>query len=89
MDAALGHVLRYSKEELRTRLEQAGLTVERIMDFNRASWLGWYVTGKLLKKPTMGRLSLRLFEKLVWLWRRIDRLLPWPSVSIIAICVKR
>jgi SAM-dependent methyltransferase len=89
MDAALGHVLRYSKEELRTRLEQAGLTVERIMDFNRASWPGWYVTGKLLKKPTMGRLSLRLFEKLVWLWRRIDRLLPWPSVSIIAICVKR
>ena len=89
MDEALGHVLRYSKEQLRSRIEEAGFTVERILDFNRASRPGWYINGKLLHKPTIGRLQLRLFEKLVWLWRRIDGWLPWPSVSIIAICVKR
>jgi SAM-dependent methyltransferase len=89
MDEALGHVLRYSKQQLRSRIEEAGFTVVQILNFNRASWPGWYITGKLLKKRTLSRLQLRLFEKLVWLWRRIDTWLPWPSVSIIAICVKR
>ena len=89
MDDALGHVLRYSKEQLRSRLEEAGFTVEHILDFNRASRPGWYISGKLLGKRHISRLQLLLFEKLVWLWRRIDGWLPWPSVSIIAVCVKR
>jgi len=89
MDEALGHVLRYSKELLRSRIEEAGFTVERILDFNRPSRPGWYFSGKVLQKREISRLQLRIFEKLVWLWRRIDNVLPWPSVSIIAICVKR
>jgi len=89
MDEALGHVLRYSKEQLRSRAEDAGFTVEHILDFNRASRPGWWLNGKVLQKRTVSRLQLRLFEKLVWLWRRVDGRLPWPSVSIIAICVKR
>lgn len=89
MDEALGHVLRYSKELLRSRIEEAGFTVEGILDFNRPSRPGWYFSGKVLQKREISRLQLRIFEKLVWLWRRIDRVLPWPSVSIIAICVKR
>jgi hypothetical protein len=31
---------------------------------------------------------LRLFDRLVWLWRPIDAWLPWPSLSIIAVCIK-
>ncbi len=89
MDHALGHVLRYSKEQLRARIEEAGFVVERILDFNRISRPGWHLNGKLLKRRTISRLPLRLFDRFVWLWRRIDAQLPWPSVSIIAICVKR
>jgi hypothetical protein len=29
-----------------------------------------------------------MFDQLVWLWRRIDRHLPWPPTSIIAIGAK-
>ena len=89
MDEALGHVLRYSKDQLRSRIEEAGFTVETILDFNRASRPGWHLNGKFLKKRTISRTQLRVFEKTVWLWRRLDRWLPWPAVSIIAICVKR
>jgi hypothetical protein len=28
---------------------------------------------------------MRLFDQLVWLWRRIDSRLPWEPASIIAI----
>ena len=88
MDEALGHYLRYSKELLQSRIEEAGFTVERILDFNRASRPGWYFSGRILKRRTVSRFQLWAFESLVWLWRRIDQRLPWPSVSIIAICVK-
>ena len=88
MDQALGHCLRYSKEQLRSRIEEAGFHVERILDFNRISRPGWYINGKLLRKQTISRRQLRLFDRLVWLWRRIDRWIPWPAVSIIAVCVK-
>ena len=88
LDAALGHYRRYSHEELKQKLEQAGFRVERIIDFNRISRPGWYVSGKLLKRTTLGAMQMKLFDQLVWLWRRIDRHLPWPPTSIIAIAVK-
>ena len=88
LDAALGHCRRYSRDDLQRKMEQAGFRVERILDFNRASRPAWYVNGRLLKRKTIGRFQLRLFDSLVWLWRRIDPILPWPSTSIIAIGVR-
>jgi len=88
LDAALGHFRRYSREELQRKIEQAGFHVERILDFNRISRPAWYFTGKVLKWTTINRFQLRLFDRMVWLWRRIDRLLPWAPTSIIAIAVK-
>jgi len=88
MDEVLGHCRRYSKQQLQARVEEAGFRLEAILDFNRISRPGWYINGKLLRRPTLGRRRLKLFDQLVWLWRRIDHRFPWPSVSIIAICVK-
>lgn len=88
IDRALGHVQRYSKEQLRQRMQHAGFEVERILEFNRISLPGWYLNGRLLARPTISVFQLRLFNRLVWLWRRLDRWLPWPSTSIIAICRK-
>ena len=88
LDTALGHFRRYSREELQRKMEQAGFRVERILDFNRISLPAWYVNGRLLRRKTIGRLQLGVFDRLVWLWRRIDRLLPWSPTSIIAIAVK-
>lgn len=88
IDEALGHVQRYSKEQLRDRLQRAGFDVEKILEFNRISLPGWYLNGKLLGKSTISAFQLRQFNRLVWLWRRIDHLLPWASTSIIAIARK-
>jgi glycosyltransferase involved in cell wall biosynthesis len=89
LDVVLGHFLRYSKYQLRVRLESAGFEVEKIFEFNRVSRPGWYVTGKILKRQTLARFPLRVFNQLVWLWRKIDDMLPWGAVSIIAIARKK
>jgi len=57
--------------------------------FNRISRPAWYVSGKILKRTSLGRRQMRLFDRFVWLWRRIDQTLPWPSTSLIAIGVKK
>jgi 2-polyprenyl-3-methyl-5-hydroxy-6-metoxy-1,4-benzoquinol methylase len=88
LDEALGHYRRYSHEELQQKMERAGFRVERILEFNRISRPGWWVTGRVLKRRTISPLSLWLFDRLVWLWRRTDRFLPWKPTSIIAIGVK-
>lgn len=89
MDEALGHYRRYSQQQLRDAMEAAGFTVEQIIEFNRVSRPGWYLNGRIFKKQKISHLQLRVFDRLVWLWRKIDRWLPWPSTSIIAIGVKR
>jgi SAM-dependent methyltransferase len=88
LDVALGHYRRYSHEELRGKMEQAGFRVERILDFNRISRPAWYFTGTILKRSTLSRFQLNIFDRLVWLWRRTDALLPWPPTSIIGIALK-
>ena len=88
LDAVLGHHRRYSRRDLEARIREAGLQVERIIDFNRISRPGWLLKSRILKRPRIGRLSLLFFERSVWLWRRIDPLLPWGPTSLIAIARK-
>ncbi len=89
LDTALGHYRRYSHEELRGKMERAGFHVERVLEFNRISRPPWFVSGRVLKRKVLSPAQMRVFDRLVWLWRRIDGLLPWPPVSIIGIGVKR
>lgn len=85
MDEVLKHKRRYTREELREKMSKAGFQVERIISFNRATWPGWYLNSRLLRRRTLSRTQLWLFDLLVPLWRRIDDRLPWPSTSLIAI----
>lgn len=85
IDKALGHYRRYSAAELRERVERAGFTCEEMIEFNRISLPGWYLHGKLLGQARVSGWGLRVFDRLVWLWRRVDRYLPWGPTSLIAV----
>lgn len=85
LDAVLGHWRRYSERELREKMEQAGFELENVFGFNRVTRPGWWWNGRVLKRRTFSRLQLWLFDRLVWLWKRVDSWLPWPGVSLIAI----
>ena len=89
LDEILGHCRRYSKQELRKKMESTGFRLEGVLEFNRISRPGWYVTGRILKRKRLSRVQLQMFDRLVWLWRRVDRRLPWGPTSIIAIGVKQ
>jgi glycosyltransferase involved in cell wall biosynthesis len=88
LDRVLGHERRYTTAMLQTTLEDAGFEVERIFGFNRASRPGWWLNGTLLKRERFSRIQLKVLDWMIWLIRRIDRLLPWPGVSLIAVARK-
>ena len=85
IDVALGHFRRYSEAELKSKMEAAGFQVEQILRFNRVSRPAWFVSGRILKRTSLDWNQMRLYDRFVWLWRRIDRFLPWRPTSIIAI----
>jgi SAM-dependent methyltransferase len=85
IDEALGHYRRYSEDELRTKMQEAGFEVEQIIRFNRVSRPAWYVSGRIIKRKNLEWNQMLLYDRFVWLWRRIDRFLPWRPTSIIAI----
>jgi SAM-dependent methyltransferase len=88
IDVALGHFRRYSEDELKGKMEDAGFEVEQIIRFNRVSRPAWFVSGRILKRTSLDLNQMRLYDRFVWLWRRIDRFLPWRPTSIIAIARK-
>ena len=88
LDRVLGHHRRYSKRELCEKCEAAGFEVDRLLSFNRAGLIPWLVNGKLLRRRRVNKMQLKLFDSLVWLWRMLDRALPMPGLSIIAIARK-
>jgi len=89
LDTALGHLRRYTREQLVGLLTAAGFEVEQVLEYNRISTPGWKITGKLLKAKTVSTLGLKIFDRLVWLWRAIDSKLPWQPMSLIVIARRR
>ncbi len=88
LDQVLHHKRRYSEAELHQKMTEAGFRVERVLRFNRSTYPGWIWNARILRRKTLGSIQLKIFDLLVPVWRRIDRYLPWPPTSLIAIGVK-
>jgi len=89
LDEVLGHVRRYTRASLSEALSKAGFETERLFDFNRATMPAWWFNGKVLRRRHFGRLQLKLMNMSVWLLRRLDPVLPWHGVSIVAVARRR
>jgi glycosyltransferase involved in cell wall biosynthesis len=85
LDTVLGHVRRYRDTELKEKMEATGFQIEAEFTFNRVTVPGWFVNGKILRRTRFHKLPLKIFDSTVWIWRRIDGLLPWQGLSLITI----
>jgi SAM-dependent methyltransferase len=88
IDRTLGHKRRFRESELRGILEGAGFQVERVHQLNKAGAPAWWISGKLLGRRYISKVTLKLFDKTVWFWRRVDGLLPWRGLSLVAVARK-
>jgi len=59
--------------------------VVELLEFNRFGSAAWFLNGKLLRRRTFGLGQVLALNVLTPLLRRIDRLLPLPALSLIAV----
>ncbi|HEU4383745.1 MAG TPA: glycosyltransferase [Anaeromyxobacteraceae bacterium] len=89
LDEVLGHKRRYTAESLRRVAAEAGFAVKAIVPFNRVSSLPWFLNGRILKRRHFGLLQIKAVNWLTPVFRLVDRLLPLPPLSLIAVLEPR
>ena len=88
LDRSLGHKRRYSAAAARALLESGGFQVTRQESFNKVSLVSWWAYSKVLHTRNISKLVLKIFDKSVWFWRRLDFLMPWPGLSLLMVARK-
>jgi SAM-dependent methyltransferase len=85
LDEVLGHERRYTEASLRAVAELAGFEVTEIVRFNRVGTPAWWLNGRLLRRRSFGLVQIAALNLLTPLFRLVDRVLPFPPLSLIAI----
>ena len=85
LDRGMGHKRRFDAPELRAMLAGLGLTVEHEHQINKLGALGWWFSSRILGRSRISRPALKIWDKSVWLLRRIDPLLPWRGLSLVVV----
>lgn len=88
LDETLEIRRRMTEPELASLLSNAGFHVERFVQVNKMGAAAWWLFGKALRRRQINKVTLKLFDKTVWLWRRVDSILPWSGLSLIAVARK-
>jgi glycosyltransferase involved in cell wall biosynthesis len=88
LDEVLGHCRRYTEEQLIEVAQRAGFRVERMLRFNRAGVVAWWLNGRILHRKTFGLGQILLLNLLTPVFRLLDSWLPLPPLSLIAILRK-
>ncbi|HLH40004.1 MAG TPA: glycosyltransferase [Bryobacteraceae bacterium] len=88
LDRAMAHLRRFYRTEIEAMIAETGLRVESVHQLNKAGAVSWWIYGKLLRRKKIAKPALKLFDKTVWIWRRIDGLLPWRGLSLVVVARK-
>lgn len=90
VDEADNHYRRYEKSDLLSLAEGNGLSIKRIEYMNIFGALGWFYQGKITKSRVHNNQELSLFNKLVPLLKKTEKILPLPfGLSLIFVGEKQ
>ena len=89
LDEELGHVRRYTRDELRDKMQAAGFEIMMGKQFSRLAAISWFCSGHLLRRRQLSPRQMIWFDRLVPLAKLLDYCLPVPGVSLIMVGRKR
>lgn len=88
LDEVYGHFRRYSRRDLTRLLDAQGFEIRMLRNFNALGIPGWIWSAKLARTRRIDPRAMRLFNRLVPVARRIDRLLPFVGLGLLALAVR-
>ncbi len=88
LDAHFGHFRRYSRSDVRIKLQSAGFTIKSLRYFNFVGYFAWLTRFKLMKKMSFDIDQMRFFDQRIfppchWIESRVMR--PPIGQSVLAI----
>ena len=66
IDKDFGHYRRYTRPELRRKLEQAGFDLVRLDYFNCVGYFAWWLNFRVLKKRRFEPAKLRFYDRIIF-----------------------
>jgi hypothetical protein len=89
LDRQAGHFRRYTKSGLFELLKESGFEVLKMKHFNKVSAFGWFIKGRLMKNPSIGKNDMKMVETLLPILK-LEKYFPIPfGQSLIAINKKK
>jgi ubiquinone/menaquinone biosynthesis C-methylase UbiE len=89
MDESYGHHRRYEKAALEALMAKAGLRVLDGRYLNLLGVLGWWLNGKVLRRPIVPKGQMMLYDAIVGVVGKFERFLPRPiGLSLFCAAVK-
>jgi len=88
IDRSLGHRRRYTRRELAALADRAGMRCIHVIAYNRASSLPWWFSGRVLGRRHFGIVQVKFVNWITPVLRKLDRYLPLPALSLIAVFEK-
>src|SRR5262245_25199419 len=85
IDRAIHHHRRYSRDEMRQKLQSAGLEVEHLGFFNMIGVPGWWLNARVLRRRTVPGFQARVNDLLVPLLRAEKLVGPPFGMSLLAV----
>ena len=85
LDSALGHYRRYTIDDLRAKMEEAGFQVVHTKQFCKAGALAWWFNGNVLRRRHLTPRQMIWFDRLWPLSRQLDRWLPIDGMSLMMV----
>jgi len=89
VDRSLGQLRRFSQAQLVKLLADAGFVVEDVRHLNKAAVIGWWLNSRVFGSRRVSKVTLKIFDKTLWFWRLIDKLLPWGGLSLLIFARKK
>jgi glycosyltransferase involved in cell wall biosynthesis len=84
-DEELGHFRRYTIDELKQKMKFAGLEVVFAKQFNRLGSLGWFFSGRVMRRRHLSPRQMIWFDRLLPIAKLLDYVLPVPGMSLIMV----
>jgi 2-polyprenyl-3-methyl-5-hydroxy-6-metoxy-1,4-benzoquinol methylase len=81
-DEAVGHYRRYTRAQLLDKLERSGFRPILLRSFNSLAVLGWWLNSRVLKRTSMDKWQLRLYDSLVPVLSLLEKVLPLGGLSL-------
>ncbi|MEO8127711.1 MAG: glycosyltransferase [Bryobacteraceae bacterium] len=85
VDKTLGHKQRFDVDQVHAMLTGAGLEPLKVYQLNKIGRPAWWFYGKVLGRKQISKVTLKAFDKTVWLWKRIEGIFPWAGLSLIVV----